>query len=85
MCAKYVGTCTTDLRFIYHYLDNTKKSRIKCSFFKYKMVFLTETVSCYDAAISILDIILAKYDQLSPPYETKPEDRVLVAKSIGFY
>ena len=86
MCAKYLGTCTTDLRFIYHYLDNAEKSRIKCSFFQYKMVFLTETVSWYDAAInwhrkppnysSILDIILAKYDQLSPPYETKPEDRV---------
>ena len=45
------------------------------------MVFLTETVSWYDAAInwhrkppnysSILDIILAKYDQLSPPYKNE--------------
>ena len=72
MCAKCLGTCTTDLRFIYHYLDNTEKSRIKCSFFQlYKIVYLTETVSWYDKAIkwhrkppnysSILDIFMAKY------------------------
>ena len=53
------------------------------------MVFLTETVSWFDEAInwhrkapnysSILDIIMTKYDQLPPFYETKMEERVLVA------